>query len=98
MQSSVVDQLQQIDEQLLQCELLPGEQAAVDEFRVWSLQLRQQRHNQLGPFPVSELVERSAWEARKQELDAAVEPEIEAERLLRGNAKLSVAAVAACRG
>ena len=70
MQPSMADQLQHIDQQLMQCELLPGEQAAVDEFIVWSLQLRQQRHNELGPFPGHDMVERSAWKARKQPLDA----------------------------
>ncbi|KAL0041929.1 hypothetical protein WJX79_009068 [Trebouxia sp. C0005] len=84
MQSSMADQLQHLDEQLLQCELLPGEQAAVDEFRVWILQLRQRRHGELGPFPADDMVERSAWQARKEQLDAAMEPEIESERLLRG--------------
>ena len=87
----MADQLQHIDEQLLQCELLPGEQAAVDEFRVWSLQLRQQRHNALGPFPGDDMLERSAWQARKQQLDAAMEPEIESERLLRGRGTKTVA-------
>ncbi|DBA83718.1 TPA: hypothetical protein ACH3X1_006255 [Trebouxia sp. C0004] len=84
MQSSMADQLQHLDEQLLQCELLPGEQAAVDEFRVWILQLRQRRHGELGPFPADDMLERSAWQARKEQLDAAIEPEIESERLLRG--------------
>ena len=93
MQSSMADQLQHIDGQLLQCELLPGEQAAVDEFRVWILQLRQKRHSELGRFPGDDVVERSAWQARKQQLDAELEPEIESERLLRGNRLKSVASV-----
>ena len=84
MQSSMVDQLQHIDTQLMQCELLPGEQAAVDEFRVWALQVRQERHNLLGPYPAGDMVERSAWQARKQQMDAAMEPEIESEKMLRG--------------
>jgi len=93
MQSSMADQLQHLDEQLLQCELLPGEQAAVDEFRVWILQLRQRRHGELGPFPADDMVERSAWQARKEQLDAAMEPEIESERLLRGGRHQSFASV-----
>ena len=84
MQSSMVDQLQHIDTQLMQCELLPGEQAAVDEFRVWALQVRQERHNLLGPYPAGDMVERSAWQARKQQMDAAMEPDIESEKMLRG--------------
>ena len=84
MQLSMADQLQHIDSQLLQCELLPGEQAAVDEFMVWSLQLRQERHHLLGPYPAGDMVERSAWQARKEQMDAAVEPEIESEKMLRG--------------
>ena len=79
----MADQLHFVDQQLLQCELSPGEEAAVDEFRVWSLQYRQQRHNELGHFP-DDLVERSAWQARKQQLDESMVPEIESERLLRG--------------
>ena len=82
----MADQLQHIDSQLMQCELLPGEQAAVDEFMVWSLQLRQERHNLLGPYPAGDMVERSAWQARKEQMDAAVEPEIESEKMLRGGA------------
>lgn len=83
MDSSMADQLHFIDQQLLQCELSPGEEAAVDEFRVWSLQYRQQRHNELGHFP-DDMVERSAWQAKKQHLDESMVPEIDSERLLRG--------------
>ncbi|KAL3131060.1 hypothetical protein ABBQ38_000376 [Trebouxia sp. C0009 RCD-2024] len=83
MDSSMADQLHFIDQQLLLCELSPGDEAAVDEFTVWSLQFRQQRHNELGHFP-DDMVERSAWQARKQRLDESMEPEIESERLLRG--------------
>ena len=79
----MADQLHFIDQQLLQCELSPGEEAAVDDFRVWSLQYRQQRHNELGHFP-DDLVERSAWQAKKQQLDESMVPEIKSERLLRG--------------
>lgn len=81
----MADQLHFIDQQLLLCELSPGDEAAVDEFTVWSLQFRQQRHNELGHFP-DDMVERSAWQARKQRLDESMEPEIESERLLRGEA------------
>lgn len=87
---SMVDQLQHIDNQLIQCELLPNEQAAVDEFRVWCLQLRQERHSLLGPYPASNLVERSAWQARKQQMDAALDPEIESEKMLRGVKQLKL--------
>lgn len=83
----MADQLHFIDEQLLPCELSPGDEAAVDEFRVWSLQLRQQRHKELGHFP-DDMVERSAWQAKKQHLDESMEPEIESERLLRGQSYL----------
>ena len=91
----MADQLQYIDQQLLHCELSPGEQAAVDEFIVWSLQFRQQRHSELGHFP-SDLVERSAWNARKQQLDESIESDVESECLLRGqgsNYALQVLAV-----
>ena len=87
MNSSMSDQLHFIDQQLLQCELSPGEEATVDEFRVWSLQYRQQRHNELGHFP-DDMVERSAWQAKKQHLDQSMVPEIESERLLRGDPDL----------
>ena len=79
----MADQLQYIDQQLLQCDLSAGEQATVDEFIVWSLQVRQQRNSELGRFPDDDLVERSAWEARKQQLDESIEAEIESECLLR---------------
>ena len=86
----MADQLHFIDQQLLQCELSPGDEAAVDEFTVWSLQFRQQRHNQLGHFP-DDMVERSGWQAKKQRLDESMEPEIESERLLRGDPYLQAA-------
>lgn len=91
MDSSMADQLHRIDQQLLQCELLPGEEAAIDDFRVWSLQYRQQRHSELGHFP-DDMVERSAWQAKKQQLDELMVPEIESERLLRGRLYLQGAA------
>lgn len=87
MESTVADQLQYANQQLLHCELSPGEQAAVDEFRVWSLQYRQQRHSELGHFP-DDMLERTAWQARKQQMDETMEPEIESERLLRGQTHL----------
>ena len=80
---SMADQLQYVEQQLSQCQLTPGEQASLDDFRVWSLQFRQQRHHKLGHFP-DDMVERSAWQARKQQLDESMEPEMESERLLRG--------------
>ena len=51
---------------------------------MWIVQLRQRRHGELGPFPADDMGERSAWQGRKEQLDAAMEPEIESERLLRG--------------
>ena len=83
----MADQLHFLDQRLLQCELSPGEEAAVDEFRVWSLQYRQQRHNELGHFP-DDMVERAAWQAKKQQLDESMVPDIESERLLRGGSFL----------
>lgn len=80
---SVVDQLQLVDQQMLRCELSQGEQAAVDEFRVWSSQQRQQRASELGPYP-DDLVERAAWQTQKQLREKELEADLAHERLLRG--------------
>ena len=84
---SVVDQVQLIDQQVLRCELSPGEQAAVDEFRIWSS--RHSSHlkqaDTLGAQPAEGMVERAAWQASKQQLDQRLERELAKERSLRGN-------------
>ena len=80
---STVDQLQVIDQQLLRCELSQGEQAAVDEFRVWSSQQRQKLANEAGSFP-DDQGERASWQARKQLREKELDADIMHERLLRG--------------
>ena len=86
---SVVDQVQLIDQQLHRCELSPGEQAAVDEFRIWSSRhsshLKQKHADTLGSYPAEDMVEREAWQARKQQLDKTLECELANERSLRGS-------------
>lgn len=80
---SLADQLQLIDQQMLRCELSQGEQAAVDEFRVWSSQQRQQRASELGPYP-EDLVERAGWHTRKELREKELEADLVHERMLRG--------------
>lgn len=80
---SIVDQLQVIDQQLLPCELSQGEQAAVDEFRSWSSQQRQELANEAGSCP-DDQGERASWQARKQLRKKELDADIVHERLLRG--------------
>ena len=80
---SIVDQLQLIDQQVLRCELSQGEQAAVDEYRVWSSQKSSHYASELGPYP-EDLGEQTAWQSRKLLRDKELDIELAHERHLRG--------------